>query len=58
MKVGDLIKTTCFGPRGNVGEVGVIIKAYPRMIKCWEILFGSTLRVIAEDGLKVINEAR
>ena len=58
MKPGDLIKTTGFGPNGNVGEVGVIVKAYPRIIRCWEILFGSTVRVIAEDGLKVINEAR
>ena len=58
MKSGDLIKTTCFGPGGTVGEVGMIIKAYPRIIRCWEILFGSTVRVIAEDGLKVINEAR
>tara|TARA_Y100000310_G_C20540430_1_gene743007 strand:+ start:704 stop:880 length:177 start_codon:yes stop_codon:yes gene_type:complete len=58
VKPGDLIKTTGFGPNGNVGEVGVIIKAYPRIIRCWEILFGSVVRVLAEDGLEVINEAR
>ena len=58
MKPGDLIKTTGFGPNGNVGEVGVIIKVYPRIIRCWEILFGSVVRILAEDGLKVINEAR
>ncbi len=58
MKVGDLVKTTCFGPKGEVGEVGMIIRRSPRMIKCWEVLFGSVIRVIGQDGLEVISESR
>ena len=58
MKVGDLVKTKCFGPSGAVGEVGMIIRRYPRMIKCWEVLFGSVIRIIAQDGLEVFSESR
>ena len=58
MKVGDLVKTTGYGPKGFVGEVGLIIRKFPRIVRCWEVLFGSTLKVIAQDGLEVINENR
>ena len=58
MKVGSLVKTICFGPKGSVGEVGIIIKPSPRMIKCWEVLFGDAVKVLAEHGLEVINESR
>ena len=58
MKVGDLVKTTGFGPRGAVGEIGMIIREFPRIARCWEVLFGDVLRVIAQDGLEVINESR
>ena len=58
MQVGDLVKTTCYGPKGFVGEVGLIIREFPRIVNCWEVLFGSTLRVVAQDGLELINESR
>jgi hypothetical protein len=58
VKVGDLVQTTCFGPRYSVGEVGVVIKAYGRIIRCWVVLFGSDTEVVAQDGLEVISESR
>ena len=58
MKVGDLVKTTGYGPKGSVGEVGLIVREFPRIVRCWEVLFGSTLRVVAQDGLELINESR
>ena len=57
MKIGDLVKTTCFGPRYSRGEVGVVIKAYGRIIRCWVVLFADSTEVVAADGLEVINEA-
>jgi hypothetical protein len=57
MKIGDLVKTTCFGPRYSVGEVGVLIKEYGRIVRCWVVLFGNTTEVVAQDGLEVINAA-
>jgi hypothetical protein len=57
MKIGDLVKTTCFGPRYSRGEIGVVIKAYGRIIRCWVVLFGDTTEVVAQDGLEVINAA-
>ena len=58
MKPGDLVKTTCFGPRYSRGEVGVIVKAYGRIRLCWVVLFGDAIEVVAGDGLEVISEAR
>ena len=57
MKIGDLVKTTGFGPRYGVGEVGVVIKAYGRIIRCWVVLFADGTEVVAADGLEIINEA-
>jgi hypothetical protein len=57
MKAGDLVKTTGYGPLdGRIGEVGMIIREYPRIRRCWEILFGGVIHVIAQDGLEVICE--
>ena len=58
MKVGDLVKTKCYGPKGSVGEVGIIIREFPRIVRCWEVLFGNTLRVIDQDGLELFHESR
>ena len=58
MKIGDLVKTTCFGPRYSRGEVGIVIKAYGRFIRCWVVLFADGTEVVAADGLEVINEGR
>jgi len=58
VKPGDLIKTKCFGPKGSVGEVGIIVKSAPRIINCWEVLFGDIVKVLAAHGLEVINESR
>ena len=55
MKVGDLVKTKGYGPKGSVGELGIIIREFPRIVRCWEVLFGNTLRVIAQDGLEVVG---
>ena len=58
MKRGDLVKTKCFGPNGTVGEVGIIVRRFPRIVKCWEVLIAGCLQVIAQDGLELVNEAR
>ena len=58
MQVGDLVKTRGFGPSGSVGDVGIIIRPYARIVRCWEVLFGNTLRVIAQDGLELFHESR
>ena len=58
MKVGDLVKTAGFGPQGSVGEVGMIIREFPRIVRCWEVLFVGVVRVVAQDGLEVISESR
>jgi len=63
MKVGDLVKTTGFGPDGSCGEIGLLIhrsryRQRPRLRWCWEVLFNSGVHVVAEDGLEVVNESR
>jgi len=58
VKPGDLVSTTCFGPNGSVGEVGLVVKEYPRIVRCWLVLFNSVTHVLAEEGLEVINEGR
>ena len=58
MKRGDLVKTKCFGPNGTVGEVGIIVRRFPRIVKYWEVLIGGCLQVIAQDGLELVNETR
>ena len=57
MKVGDLIETTCFGPKGFVGEIGVLIRE-TREGDCWEIRFPGITCIYAKDGLRVISESR
>ena len=52
MKVGELVKTTGFGPNGRVGEVGVIVRKFPRIRACWEVYFNGVVIVVAEDGLE------
>ena len=58
MKVGDLVKTTGFGPDGSCGEMGLLIRRQPRIRKCWEVLFSSGVHVVAEDGLEVVSAGR
>ena len=58
VKPGDLVKTTCFGPKGAVGEVGLIVEEHPRIITCWLVLFNGVKHVIAQDGLEIVNESR
>ena len=55
MKVGDLVKTTCFGPKGSVGEIGVLLKETWEG-DCWEIYFNGIVRIYAKDGLKVVTD--
>jgi hypothetical protein len=58
VKVGDLVKTTGYGPRdGGTGEIGIIIREYVRIRRCWEVLFEGVIHVIAQDGLEVISGA-
>jgi len=59
VKVGDLVQTTGYGPRdGRIGEIGIIIREYARIRRCWEVLFEGVIHVIAQDGLEVICESR
>ena len=55
MQIGDLVKTTGFGPNGHVGEVGVIVRESPRVRRCWEVYFNGVVRVVAQDGLEVAS---
>jgi len=57
VKIGDLVKTSCFGPRYSRGEVGVLVKPYGRVPRCWVVLFGNVAEVVAVDGLDLINTA-
>ena len=58
MKVGDLVKTTGFGPNYSVGELGVLVKEYGRTMKCWVVLFTHSTQVVTEPELEVVNENR
>ena len=58
MKIGDLVKTTGFGPRYSMGEVGVLVKEYGRIIRCWVVLFTDGTEGVSQDGLEVISEYR
>jgi hypothetical protein len=57
VKVGDLIETTCFGPKGSVGEIGVLIRETWEG-DCWEIRFPGITCIYAKDGLRVLSESR
>ena len=62
MKIGDLVKTTGFvrvnDSRSGVGEIGVLVKEYGRIIRCWVVLFTDGTEVVSQDGLEVISEYR
>jgi len=58
VKVGDLVKTTGFGPNYSVGELGVLVKEYGRVMKCWVVFFTHSTQVVTEPELEVVNENR
>jgi hypothetical protein len=58
MKIGDLVKTTGFGPNYSVGELGVLVKEYGRAMKCWVVFFTHSTQVVTEPELEVVNENR
>ncbi len=55
MKAGDLVICKGFGPRGNVGDTGVLVRLYPRIVRCWEVLIDGQICIIAEDGMEVVS---
>jgi hypothetical protein len=71
-KRGDLVKTKCFvtvsaltgdrrpkrRPNSKVGEVGIIVRRFPRIVKCWEVLIGGRLQVITQDSLDAWQPVR
>jgi hypothetical protein len=57
MQVGDLVKTTCFGAKGEVGEVGIIVADH-KFNRCFQVLLGKKVFVMNQDGLEVISESR
>ena len=57
MKIGDLIETTCFGPEGSVGEIGILLRETWEG-DCWEVHFNGITCIYAKDGLRVVNENR
>ena len=57
MRVGDLIETTCFGPKGSVGEIGVLLSETWEG-DCWEVYFNGIFCRYSKRHLKVINESR
>ena len=58
MKAGDLIKTTCFGPSGKLGEVGIVVQLHWDIPRVWKVMFGGQSAWLVQDGLEVINESR
>ena len=57
VKIGDLVCTTCFGPAGSVGEIGILIRQADLIIRCWVVLFSGSTQIFSRDGLEVINES-
>ena len=64
MNVGDLVRTVCFGPNGEVGEVGIVIEPEEQWGhgRVWQVLFnkaGVSIKwQVAAQGLEVLNESR
>jgi len=59
MQVGDLVKTRGFGPKGSVGEIGILVHDHPSYgDRVWTVAFGSKLHWISADSLEVINASR
>ena len=57
MQAGDLVVCKGFGPRGIVGDTGVIIRPYPSAHqRRWAVLIAGQICIVAEDGLGVISE--
>ena len=58
MRIGDLVKSTGFGPEGVVGEIGLIINHDPKFPRTWLVRWTNGLVTsYAEDGLMVISNA-
>jgi len=59
MKVGDLVKSLGFGPRGMTGELGLIIKPDTRFPRTWIVCWSNcSTTSYAQDGLGVVSEGR
>ena len=61
MKIGNLVKTTGFGPEGTTGELGVIVNITQYNERIFIVYFnsGGGVRIqYAADGLVVVNENR
>ena len=61
MKVGDLVKTTCFGPSTKtVGEMGLLVRRWEGLTGCWEVYFPGTgkVHIITLPGLELVDESR
>lgn len=58
MQVGDLVVCKGFGPNGSVGEVGLVVRPFARIVKCWEVLIAGCIHVIAQDGLELVDASR
>ena len=60
MNIGDLVRTTGFGPEGTTGSIGLIVKPSPRFPRTWIVHWSSgQTTTYAQDGLVVIsNESR
>jgi len=59
MNIGDLVRTTGFGPGGSVGEVGIIVEdtySFGKPSRVWKVCFGTITINIAWQGLEVISE--
>tara|TARA_R100000458_G_C8130366_1_gene145665 strand:- start:354 stop:539 length:186 start_codon:yes stop_codon:yes gene_type:complete len=58
MKPGDMIICKGFGPRGIIGDTGVLIRrrSYP-FDKCWKVLIDGKIYYVVETTFKVISEA-
>lgn len=62
MEVGTLVKTTGYGPNGEVGEVGIVIKfekwGHARVPHVMFQSPGNPIMKIAQAGLRRVEDAR
>ena len=62
IKIGDLVRTTCYGARGvgewRVGQIGVIVAKHKFRRRCFQVLLGKNIFTMNLDGLEVVSASR
>ncbi len=56
MKIGDLVKSTGYGPEGTTGELGFILKPDSRFPNTWIVRWNNGLVYsYAQQGLVIVS---